>query len=103
MLRLSCPAQRPGITSFAIRQHSTGCLSNEIPRLNEGGMVTAEPKSGHSLTLIPKGVWVLGFVSMLMDISSEMIHALLPVYLVTVLGTSMVTVGIIEGVAEATA
>src|SRR6476661_2647038 len=40
---------------------------------------------------------------MLMDVSSEMIHALLPVYLVTVLGTSMVTVGFIEGIAEATA
>jgi MFS family permease len=48
-------------------------------------------------------VWALGFVSMLMDISSEIIHALLPVYLVTVLGASMVTVGFIEGIAEATA
>src|SRR6266567_1169567 len=56
-----------------------------------------------SLRDIPAGVWALGFVSMLMDISSEMIHALLPVYLVTVLGTSMVTVGVIEGIAEATA
>ncbi|MDR7219813.1 MFS transporter [Aminobacter aminovorans] len=52
---------------------------------------------------IPAGIWVLGFVSMLMDISSEMIHALLPVYMVTVLGTSALTVGVIEGVAEATA
>jgi MFS family permease len=52
---------------------------------------------------IPGGIWALGFVSMLMDVSSEMIHALLPVYLVTVLGTSMVTVGLIEGIAEATA
>ena len=52
---------------------------------------------------IPRGIWVLGFVSLLMDVSSEMIHALLPVYLVTVMGTSMVTVGIIEGIAEATA
>src|SRR5689334_14385621 len=52
---------------------------------------------------IPSGVWILGFVSMLMDVSSEMIHALLPVYLVTVLGTSMLTIGIIEGIAEATA
>ncbi len=52
---------------------------------------------------IPPGIWALGFVSLLMDISSEMIHALLPVYLVTVLATSMVTVGIIEGIAEATA
>jgi MFS family permease len=56
-----------------------------------------------SLTAVPRGVWVLGFVSMLMDVSSEMIHALLPVYLVTVLGTSTMTVGIIEGIAEATA
>ena len=60
-------------------------------------------KPGSHLAQIPRGVWVLGFVSMLMDVSSEMIHALLPVYLVTVLGTSMVTVGFIEGFAEATA
>ncbi len=52
---------------------------------------------------IPSGIWALGFVSLLMDVSSEMIHALLPVYLVTVLATSMVTVGFIEGIAEATA
>lgn len=52
---------------------------------------------------IPAGIWALGFVSMLMDVSSEMIHALLPVYLVTVLGTSVMTVGGIEGIAEATA
>jgi len=52
---------------------------------------------------IPAGVWTLGFVSLLMDVSSEMIHALLPVYLVTVLGTSAMTVGIIEGIAESTA
>ena len=52
---------------------------------------------------IPSGVWVLGLVSLLMDVSSEMIHALLPIYLVTVLSTSTLTVGIIEGIAEATA
>jgi MFS family permease len=51
---------------------------------------------------IPGGVWALGFVSLFMDISSEMIHALLPLYLVTVLGTSLLTVGVIEGIAEAT-
>ncbi len=56
-----------------------------------------------TLRAIPLGIWTLGFVSLLMDISSEMIHALLPVYLVTVLGTSALTVGIIEGIAEATA
>ena len=52
---------------------------------------------------IPTAVWALGFVSLLMDVSSEIIHALLPVYLVTVLGASMLTVGFIEGIAEATA
>jgi len=52
---------------------------------------------------LPRGVWALGFVSLLMDVSSEMIHALLPVYLVVVLGTSMLAVGVIEGIAEATA
>ncbi|PSC04294.1 MFS transporter [Alsobacter soli] len=59
--------------------------------------------SGRMLAQIPRGVWALGFVSMFMDISSEMIHALLPVYLVSVLGATTVTVGLIEGVAEATA
>jgi MFS family permease len=52
---------------------------------------------------IPAGVWVLGFVSMLMDISSEMIHSLLPLFLVGTLGVSVLAVGIIEGLAESTA
>jgi MFS family permease len=52
---------------------------------------------------IPKGVWVLGFVSMLMDISSEMIHSLLPMFMVTSLGTSVMAVGLVEGLAESTA
>jgi MFS family permease len=55
------------------------------------------------LRRIPSGVWALGFVSMLMDISSEMIHSLLPLFMVGVLGASAFTVGIIEGIAEATA
>ena len=54
-------------------------------------------------TTIPKGVWALGFVSMFMDISSEIIHGLLPVFLVTVIGASVTTVGFIEGIGEATA
>jgi MFS family permease len=52
---------------------------------------------------IPGSVWALGLVSLFMDSSSELIHALLPLYLVGVLGASTLTVGIIEGVAEATA
>lgn len=52
---------------------------------------------------IPTGIWVLGFVSMLMDISSEMIHSLLPMFLAGTLGMSMLSIGIIEGLAESTA
>lgn len=52
---------------------------------------------------VPSSVWALGIVSLLMDFSSEMIHALLPIYLVGSLGASMTEVGVIEGVAEATA
>ncbi len=63
----------------------------------------ASSAANYRLRGIPAGIWALGFVSMLMDISSEMIHALLPIYLVTVLGTSTLTVGVIEGIAEATA
>jgi len=59
-------------------------------------MTTARPA-------IPRGIWVLGFVSMLMDISSEMVHSLLPMFLVGSLGLSVLVVGLIEGLAEATA
>ena len=52
---------------------------------------------------IPRTVWVLGFVSMFMDISSEIIHALLPLFLTATLGVSVAMVGLIDGVAEATA
>ena len=56
-----------------------------------------------TLKSIPRSIWALGLVSMFMDVSSEMIHALLPIYLVTVLGTSALTVGFVEGIAEAVA
>ena len=52
---------------------------------------------------MPAAIWVLGLGSLFMDLSSELIHSLLPVFMVSVLGASMVTVGVIEGVAEATA
>ena len=55
------------------------------------------------ISAVPRGVWALGLVSMFMDISSEMIHSLLPVFLVGTLGASVALVGLIEGVAEATA
>ena len=56
-----------------------------------------------TLRRIPVSIWALGFVSLLMDISSELIHSLLPVFMVTSLGASMFAVGLIEGVAETTA
>jgi len=55
------------------------------------------------LAAIPRGIWALGFVSMFMDLSSELIHALLPLYMATSLGASMLVIGVVEGVAEAIA
>lgn len=52
---------------------------------------------------LPRSIWILGLVSLLMDVSSEMIHSLLPVFMVGTLGLSALTVGFIEGAAEATA
>lgn len=52
---------------------------------------------------VPRTVWALGLVSLLMDLSSEIIHALLPLFLTTTLGVSVAIVGLIDGIAEATA
>jgi MFS family permease len=52
---------------------------------------------------MPRAIWVLGFVSLLMDISSEMIHSLLPLFMATTLGASALVIGLVEGLAEATA
>jgi predicted MFS family arabinose efflux permease len=57
----------------------------------------------HSLRRMPTGIWVLGVVSLLMDISSEMIHSLLPLFMVTTLGVGTIAVGIVEGLAESLA
>ena len=51
---------------------------------------------------VPPTVWALGLVSLFMDLSSELVHSLLPVFMTTVLGASMISVGLVEGVAEAT-
>ena len=56
-----------------------------------------------SLPRLPRTVWMLGLVSLFMDMSSEFIHAVLPIYLTTTMGLSVMTVGIVEGIAEATA
>src|SRR5438309_1359332 len=52
---------------------------------------------------VPRTVWTLGFVSLCMDLSSELVHGLLPVFMTVVLGAGMVAVGVVEGIAEATA
>ena len=59
--------------------------------------------NANTRTRIPASIWALGFVSLLMDVSSELIHSLLPVFMVTVLGASVFAIGLIEGAAEATA
>ena len=56
-----------------------------------------------AIARIPRGVWALGFVSLCMDLSSELIHSLLPLYMAVALGASTLTIGIVEGIAEATA
>ena len=57
----------------------------------------------HSRHKLPSGIWILGFVSLLMDISSEMIHSLLPLFMVTTLGAGTIAVGLVEGLAESLA
>ncbi len=52
---------------------------------------------------LPRGVWALGFVSLFMDLSSEIVHALLPIFMVGTLGASAAAVGLIEGLAEGAA
>ena len=52
---------------------------------------------------LPRVVWALGFVSLFMDVSSEIVHSLLPLFLTTTLGASVVLVGLIDGIAESTA
>jgi MFS family permease len=62
-----------------------------------------QKRSLKAVTSLPGSVWALGFVSLLMDTSSELVHSLLPVFMATTLGASVLTIGIVEGVAEATA
>jgi MFS family permease len=65
--------------------------------------VTPIPKPRVASTRLSSTIWALGLTSLLMDVSSELVHSLLPVYMTAVLGASMLAVGIVEGIAEATA
>ena len=64
--------------------------------------MASEPGPRRAWLGLPSGIWALGFVSLLADIASEMVHSLLPVFLLG-LGTSVAMIGLIEGVAESTA
>lgn len=68
-----------------------------------GGLPRAARTPPPALHGLPAGIWALGLGSLFMDTSSELIHSLLPIFMATVLGASMVTIGVVEGVAEATA
>jgi MFS family permease len=76
-----------------------------VPEVDKHGLGAERtlPSARESLHVLPTSVWALGFGSLFMDTSSELVHSLLPVYMAMILGASMVTIGFIEGVAEATA
>ncbi len=78
-------------------------LRRDNDSVTERTRAVAPQSSQSALGQIPLGVWMLGFVSMLMDISSEMVHSLLPMFMVGVLGASALTVGLVEGLAESAA
>lgn len=66
-------------------------------------MISAPSKWSGCHPPIPRTVWALGFVSLFMDVSSEIVHSLLPIFLTTTLGLSVTLVGLVDGVAESTA
>lgn len=75
-----------------------------MPSPTSSGPTSSGPSSsGLKRSPIPRTVWMLGLVSLLMDVSSEMVQTLLPLYLVGGLGASAVTVGFIEGLSVAIA
>jgi MFS family permease len=85
------------------RRWAAGDCPPAQPTAASGGGQSVPPAAAAASRTLPTGIWTLGLVSMLMDVSSELVHSLLPVFMTTVLGASMTTIGLIEGVAEATA
>ena len=72
-------------------------------KTSESGPSQASVPIRGSYRGLPRDIWALGFVSMFMDISSELIHSLLPIFMLTLLGASIATIGVLEGLAEGTA
>ncbi|MGE3297765.1 MAG: MFS transporter [Porticoccaceae bacterium] len=63
----------------------------------------AQASGANPVLSLPMGIWILGLGSLFMDMSSELIHSLLPVFMASGLGVSVATIGLVEGVATATA
>ncbi len=93
----------PRPPAAAIPAGVSGAGSATVPVPSNRYLSMDDLPAARALPKIPRTVWLLGFVSLLMDVSSEMIHSLLPVFMTVALGINATTVGVIEGVAEATA
>lgn len=83
------------------RSPTTGCYQQASSR--PGPLALSHPAPDHRPHRLPASIWALGFVSLFMDASSELVHALLPALMATTLGASMLSIGLVEGIAEATA
>lgn len=80
------------------------CIIHSNPQMSvTKGQPPRKTKLFGNFQRIPRNVWVLGFVSLLTDISSETVNSLLPLFLVSTFQSGVLTIGIIEGIAEATA
>src|SRR5437763_17010264 len=83
---------RISATSLAIGSSRCVDVNHDPPGASNAG--------AEAMSRIPRAVWMLGLVSLCMDASSELIHSLLPVFLVGTLGASPALLGLIEGVGE---
>src|SRR5690349_11412648 len=82
---------------------ATGWETTEVQRCACGAHRVRYRTAMASRPQLPRNVWVLGFVSLFMDLSSEIYHALLPAFITRVLGLPATALGAIDGIAEATA
>ena len=96
----SLPARKMSAASYAGKVQTA---DNQVVHFHRASMPKENPASASPLGQMPRAIWVLGFVSLLMDISSELIHSLLPMFMLTTLGMSVFSIGLIEGIAESTA
>ena len=91
---------RNQIPNCTAERHNWTFAPSGVARRRRGSRVNRMKTTPETRERIPKTVWELGFVSMFMDISSEMIHSLLPLFLRSVLGASATAIGALEGTAE---